>query len=212
MAPRMRIKICGITNRDDALRAAELGADALGFIFFTKSPRHVHPETARAIIEELPPFITPVAVIVNEPISRASDIMVRSGCQVAQLHGTEPPEYFARLAWPAIKGISIAASHDLAAIAPYSVARAILLDTKVAGQFGGTGTSFDWQLAREAKKFARPIILAGGLSPENVAEAITIAQPDAIDVSSRIESEPGKKDQARMKALFAAIRGLGHAE
>ncbi len=204
--PRTRVKICGITNLDDALLAVELGADALGFIFFRGSPRYVTPPTARRIIDRLPPFITPVAVVVNESLATVSEIMAASGCQIAQLHGDEPPEYLERLAWPAIKGVSITTAQDLGVLQRFGHARAILLDTKVAGQYGGTGTVFDWRIADQAREYGRPIILAGGLSPENIAEALRIAKPVAIDVSSRIESAPGRKDSARMRALFAAIK------
>ncbi len=206
MVRRTRVKICGITNLTDALLAVELGADALGFIFFRHSSRFIAPTTARLIIDQLPPFVTPVAVSVNESIAAVSEVMAISGCQIAQLHGEEPPDFLYRLAWPAIKGVSIATMQDLAVLGRYQHARALLLDTKVAGQFGGTGTTFDWQLAREARKFGRPIVLAGGLAPENVVEALQVAQPDAIDVGSRIEREPGRKDHARMRELFAVIR------
>ncbi len=206
MLPRTRVKICGITNIEDALLAVELGADALGFIFFAGSPRYVTPAVVRTIIDRLPPFVTPVAVTVNESIAAVSEIMAVSGCQIAQLHGDEPPEYLERLAWPAMKGISIATAQDLNIIAQYKFARAILLDTKVAGQYGGTGTPFDWTVARQAHRFGRPIILAGGLSPENVAEAMQVAQPDSIDVSSSLELVPGKKDPMRMQLLFENVR------
>lgn len=208
MLPRTRVKICGITNLDDAMLAVELGADALGFIFYRKSPRYITPSAVHEIIDRLPPFVTPVAVVVNESIAQVSEIMAISGCQIAQLHGHENPEYMMRLAWPSFKGISIASVQDLAQLACYKNARAILLDSKVAGQFGGTGTTFDWEVARQAHTFGRPIILAGGLSPENVAEAMRVAEPDAIDVSSSIESSPGKKDSTRMRALFEAIKAV----
>lgn len=211
MLPRTRVKICGITNPEDALLAVELGADALGFIFFRQSPRYIEPIQVREIIERLPPFVTPVAVVVNESLAAVSEIMATSGCQIAQLHGHEPPEYLERLAWPAFKGISIATVLDLEPVARYRNARAILLDAKVAGQYGGTGTSFDWQLARQAHAFGRPIILAGGLAPENLADAMAIAQPDAIDVSSSVESAPGKKDPARLRRLFEVIRAIDEA-
>lgn len=212
MLPRTRIKICGITNLTDAFRAVELGADALGFIFFQESPRYVSPLAVREIIDNLPPFVTPVAVVVNESVATVSEIMAISGCQIAQLHGNEPPEFFERLAWPAIKGISIASAHDLNTIVRYQRARAILLDTKVAGQYGGTGVTFDWAVARAAHSFGRPIILAGGLSPENVAQAMHIAEPVAIDVSSSIEYEPGKKDHERMRQLFDTIKAVDEAK
>ncbi|MHB9130595.1 MAG: phosphoribosylanthranilate isomerase [Armatimonadota bacterium] len=203
--------MCGITNLDDALLAVELGADALGFIFFRQSPRYIAPDAVRPIIDRLPPFVTPVAVVVNESIAAVNRIMAMSGCQVAQLHGDEPPEYLAQLAWPVIKGISIATIQDLDSLSRYQQARAILLDTKVVGQYGGTGATFDWEIARRAQQFGRPIILAGGLSPENITEALQVAEPDAIDVSSSIEREPGKKNPERMRRLFTAVREFNAA-
>jgi len=206
---RTRVKICGITNIDDAGLAVELGADALGFIFVRKSPRCIKPAAARRIIDALPPFVIPVAVTVNEPLEALQAIMTESGCRVAQLHGEEPPELLDELGWPAVKGISILSPDDLAAIARYPKARAVLLDTRVAGQHGGTGQSFDWRIAREAQRFGKPVILAGGLSPDNIAGAIHIAQPFMVDISSRIECEPGKKDPELMRRLFAAVAECG---
>lgn len=191
--------------------AVECGADALGFIFYGGSPRYIPPAEARSIIDRLPPFVTPVAVVVNASIADVSEIMATSGCQIAQLHGDEPPTYLERLAWPAMKGMAIGSLDDLARLAAYRAARAILLDAKVAGQYGGTGTTVDWSIARLARNCGRPIILAGGLSPENVTEALTVAHPDAIDVSSRIEAAPGRKDEARTQALFAAVRAWDEA-
>ena len=203
---RTRVKICGITSRDDALAAVALGADALGFIFYPKSPRFITPAAARDIIGALSVFVTTVAVIVNETPQALEYILTSSGCAVVQLAGEESAEYLASLPYPAIKSLAIACGEDLAAIPRYSAARAILLDTRVAGQFGGTGKPCDWQLAIAAKAYGRPLILAGGLSPENIAEAIHTVQPHAVDINSCIEREPGKKDHARMRQLFAEIR------
>ncbi|MHB9024307.1 MAG: phosphoribosylanthranilate isomerase [Armatimonadota bacterium] len=207
MLTRIRVKICGITQPDDALLAAEFGADALGFIFYPKSPRYVTPEAAREIIERLPPFVTPVAVVVNETAEEIHRVMTISGCQVVQLHGDEPPELIETLTWPAIKSCAVSAPDDLAPIARYPLARAILLDTRVAGQYGGTGQTFDWTIAREARRYGKPIILAGGLTPDNIADAIRAGEPWAVDVSSGVEQEPGKKDPEKLRRLFVAIRG-----
>jgi phosphoribosylanthranilate isomerase len=207
----MRIKICGITNDADARLAVDLGAHALGFIFYPRSPRYITPDAARRIILGLPPFVTPVAVVVNEPAAALHEIMTTSGCQVAQLHGAETPAYLAALPWPAVKGVSVASLQDLEGLDAYTAARALLLDTKVEGVHGGTGATFDWGIAREAKRCGRPIILAGGLTPENVVEAIAVAVPDGVDVSSRIECEPGRKDHARMRAFFAAVARASRA-
>ena len=182
---RIRTKICGITRREDARLAAALGADALGFVFAAGSPRCVTPEAARAIIDALPPFVTPVAVLVDEPLARIREIMAASGCRVAQLHGSEPPALLDALEWPAVKALSVATAEDLAPLSSYPNARAFLLDTKVAGRHGGTGQTFDWTLARRAAGGGTPIILAGGLNPENIVAAIRTAAPYGIDQIGR---------------------------
>ena len=166
MSPRVRVKICGLTTADDALLAAELGADALGFIFVPTSPRALTPAAAGEIIAQLPPLLTPVAVVRNEPVEVVREILTLSGCRVVQLHGDEPPEYLEALGLPAMKAIGVAGADDLDAIARYrATARAVLLDTKVAGHSGGTGQTFDWQLARQAQRYGLPLVLAGGLIP-----------------------------------------------
>jgi len=196
----MRIKICGITNSEDALLAAKLGADALGFIFYEKSPRYIAPAAAREIIAGLPPFVTPVAIVVDE--SAVEELLVQSGCRVAQVHGTlADPEVRA----PIIRAIPVASREDLAPLRDPAGICAFLLDAKAPGLHGGTGRAIDWTLAREATAFGTPIILAGGLSPENVAEAIRIAAPYAVDLNSGVESSPGKKDPDRLRAAFEAI-------
>ena len=209
MLTRTRIKICGITRLDDALLAATLGADALGFIFYRRSPRYIDPADARAIIDRLPPFVTPVAVLVDEPLAGINAIMAGSGCRVAQLHGDESPQLLEQLDWPVIKAISVASADDLARIANYPGARAILLDTKVTGAYGGTGVAFDWRIARAARSFGRPLILAGGLTPDNVADALRIAAPDMLDISSGVESAPGRKDPLRLQQFFATLLHAG---
>lgn len=206
MSSRTRIKICGITRLADALHAVALGADALGFIFAPRSPRRVAPEAARAIVAALPPFVTPVAVVVNETPEAVRALLEATGCRVAQLHGDESPEYLRELGVPAIKALPIWTPDDLAPAARYPAARAILLDTRVDGAFGGTGRPFDWSIARAICADSRPIILAGGLTVENVAEAVRVAEPYAVDVSSGIEVSPGVKDPARMAAFIAAVR------
>ena len=147
----------------------------------------------------------PVAVVVNESREAVDRIMRESGCHLAQVHGHEPPEFLESLGWPAVKGVSVARPEDLAVVERYRCARAILLDTKVDGQFGGTGRTFDWTIARSARRFGRPIILAGGLGPDNVAEAIRVAEPDAIDVSSGVERAPGCKDPELLRRLFREV-------
>ena len=201
----VRIKICGITNLDDALLAAELGADALGFIFYPQSPRKVAPETAREIIAQLPPFVASVGVFVDEEAAVVRDLAARVGLDWVQLHGQESPDYCRGLGRRVIKGFRIRDAESLRPLADYRGAvQALLLDTYKKGQAGGTGTAFDRRLAREAKKYGR-IILAGGLTPENVAQAIAIALPASVDTASGTEAAPGKKDPAKLRAFFKAL-------
>ena len=203
--PMVRIKICGITNLEDALLAAELGADALGFIFYAKSPRKVAPEVARSIIAQLPPFVAAVGVFVDEAAAVVEEVAARVGLDWVQLHGQESPDYCRNLGRKVIKVFRIQDGDSLRLLADYQgAAQALLLDTYKKGQVGGTGEIFDWHLAREAKKFGR-IILAGGLNPENVAQAIEVAGPDAVDTASGTEAAPGKKDPAKLRAFFKAV-------
>ena len=202
----VRIKICGITNLEDALLAAGLGADALGFIFYPKSPRKVAQEAAREIIAQLPPFVLSVGVFVDEDAALVRDLAARVGLDWLQLHGQESPEYCRSLGRRVIKGFRIRDENSLLDLAAYrGAAQALLLDTYKQGQAGGTGETFDWRLAKEARQFG-PIILAGGLNPDNVARAIEMAQPQAVDVGSGVETAPGKKDPEKLKRFFAAIR------
>ncbi|HYQ80483.1 MAG TPA: phosphoribosylanthranilate isomerase [Anaeromyxobacteraceae bacterium] len=198
-----RVKICGVTRPEDALQAARLGADALGFNFWPGSRRYLAPAAARAIVDRLPPFVTPVGVFVNqgeEEIRRAAD---ESGVRVLQLHGDEPPALCARLPLPVVKAVRVAAPLPLDALKAYPVA-AFLLDAPSAG-WGGSGQSFDWSLA-EGLAGLGPIVLAGGLTPENVAAAVRRVRPYAVDVASGVESSPGVKDVARMARFIAAAR------
>jgi phosphoribosylanthranilate isomerase len=205
----VRIKICGITNLDDALLAADLGADALGFIFYPKSPRHLAPEAAREIIAQLPPFVAAVGVFVDEEAARVRDLAAKVRLDWVQLHGQESPEYCRHLGRKVIKGFRIQGESSLQEIEPFQgAAQALLLDTYKPGQVGGTGEIFDWPLARQAKKYG-PIILAGGLTPDNVAQAIRVAQPQAVDTASGTEAAPGKKDPEKLRAFFKAIGGGG---
>ena len=202
----VRIKICGITNLEDALLAAELGADALGFIFYPKSPRKVDAETARSIIAQLPPFVAAVGVFVDEGAAVVQELAARVGLDWVQLHGQESPDYCRSLGRNVIKGFRIQDEDSLGRLADYQgAAQALLLDTYKKGQVGGTGEIFDWHLARKAKKFGR-IILAGGLTSENVAQAIAIAGPAAVDAASGTEAAPSRKDPTKLRAFFEAVR------
>jgi phosphoribosylanthranilate isomerase len=199
----VKVKICGITRVDDALAATRLGADALGFNFWPRSKRYIAPADARAIVRRLPPLVTAVGVFVDasrDEILRAAD---SSGIQVAQLHGDEPPELCASLPLPVLKAIRITDAHALAALAAYEVS-GFLLDAPSPG-YGGSGTTFDWSLAAEAAQVV-PVVLAGGLTPENVAEAIRTVRPWGVDVASGVETSPGVKDADRMRRFIEAAK------
>jgi phosphoribosylanthranilate isomerase len=200
-----RVKICGITNLEDALAAVELGAHALGFIFYPKSPRAIKPEAARQIIAQLPPLVLSVGVFVNEAAALVLEMAEMVRLDWVQLHGEEPPEYCRFLYRNVMKAIRVQDRDSLAQMKAYQGSvRAFLLDTQKSGQWGGTGECFDWSLAREAKEYG-PIVLAGGLKPENVAAAMREASPQAVDVASGVEASPGKKDHARLRAFFQAV-------
>ncbi|MDN3515836.1 MAG: phosphoribosylanthranilate isomerase [Candidatus Brocadia sp.] len=196
----MRVKICGITNRDDALAAVALGADALGFVF-AKSPRQVIKEQARDIIEQLPPFVSPVGVFVDERVDTIKEVCNFCHVHTVQLHGNEDPKYVNDLkGYKIIKAFRIKEEDDLKLLTNYKP-HAFLLDSYVKGAMGGTGVSFNWEIASRAHKYG-DIILSGGLTPENVKEAIRMVKPYAVDVSSGVEASPGKKDKALMKRFI----------
>ncbi len=200
----IRIKVCGITREEDARAAVEFGADALGFIFYPKSPRAIEPERAAEIIRALPPFVTSVGVFVDEPPEAVRRVVEIAGLNAVQLHGSEPPEAMAQYPGRVIKAFRVRGPETLAELPRYKVS-ALLLDTYKKGVMGGTGETFDWSLAVEAKQYGR-IVLSGGLTPENVADAVRHVRPYAIDVSSGIETEPGIKDHGRMKRLIQNAR------
>ncbi len=201
----VKVKICGITNLGDALAAAEYGADAIGFVFYEKSPRNVTPEKAAEIIAQLPPFVTTVGVFVNEEPSRVRQIMEFAGIAVLQLHGDEPPESCG--AWNrVIKAFRINDFTDLKPLERCRVS-AFLLDTYSPESFGGTGLIFNWDVAVEAKRFGK-IILSGGLTPHNVEQAVRWVKPYGVDVSSGIEEEKGKKDLNKMRLFIERAKGV----
>ena len=200
---RVRVKICGVTRAEDALAAVRLGADALGFNFWPGSKRHITVAAARGIIARLPPFVTPVGVFVNQLEGEMRAIAAETGIQLFQLHGDEPPELCARLPLPVVKAIPVDQVRTLSRLLSYEVS-AFLLDTPSRG-YGGSGEPFDWSLAEGVSEVA-PVILAGGLTPENVAAAVRTVRPYAVDVASGVESSPGVKDMARMSRFFAAVR------
>ena len=204
----VRVKICGITNLEDALLATEMGADALGFIF-AESPRQITPINAKAIIHILPPLIKTIGVFVNEEPARIKEIKSFCGLDLIQLHGKESPKTCRDLMPYSIKAFRIQNEWDIRSIKRYQgVVRAILLDTFQKGKAGGTGKTFDWSLAVKAKGTGLPIILSGGLGPENIQEAISTVKPYAVDVNSGIEKRPGKKDPVLMKNLMKKIKKI----
>ncbi|MBI5571630.1 MAG: phosphoribosylanthranilate isomerase [Desulfomonile tiedjei] len=190
----VRVKICGITSIDDALAAASFGADALGFIF-AESPRRVNPDHARSIVGKLPPFVLRVGLFVNEAVERIAEIREYCGLHLVQLHGDETEEEVNRLETGVIKVVRVGGADAISTDA-YPTAT-LLLDTYSPTARGGTGKAFDWSLATGPAK-CRPIILAGGLTPENVTDAVRIVNPYAVDVSSGVESEPGRKDHEKL--------------
>jgi phosphoribosylanthranilate isomerase len=204
----MKVKICGITSYRDAALALDEGADALGFNFFPKSPRYIDPETAHSIIERLPPFAITVGLFVNVP--DPSDLVRTAhvaGVQVVQLHGDENPAYCSKLAgYPLIKALRIGDERVDRNLDSYPV-RAFLLDVKDDVLFGGTGKSFDWSLAQGIDR-KRPVILAGGLRPDNVQAAILTVRPYGVDVCSGVEREPGKKDPVKLADFMNEVRNV----
>jgi phosphoribosylanthranilate isomerase len=205
----IKVKICGITNTDDAIAAAESGVDALGFNFYKKSPRYIEPEKAAEIIAQLPPFVTPVGVFVNEREDKIRDIMFTTGIKVLQFHGDERPEFCGRFASRAIKAFQVKDKESLKQVAHYHVS-ALLLDSYHKNLRGGTGDVFDWHLAVVAKTFGR-VILAGGLTPDNVAEAVKLVQPYGVDVAGGVESKKGMKDHTKMKKFINEVRKAARA-
>jgi phosphoribosylanthranilate isomerase len=201
----MRVKVCGITNYEDAVAALSHGVDALGFNFFPGSPRYIAPDAARSVIRRLPPLVTTVGVFVDVEEPQMLERTAHSaGVQVLQLHGNESPEYCRRLGgWPLIKAVRIGHEPMVTDLAAYEV-QALLLDTRDEVLFGGTGKTFDWNQALGIRHM-RPIILAGGLSAENVAAAIRAVRPYGVDVCSGIESEAGKKDESKLIAFMNEV-------
>lgn len=203
----IKVKICGITSSEDALAAIEFGADALGFVF-AKSPRQVTRWQARDIIENLPPFVSPVGIFVDEQADTMKEICDFCHIHTVQLHGNEDPLYLNDLkGYKIIKAFRIREEDDLKLLANYKP-HAFLLDSYVKGVMGGSGVPFRWEIARQAHKYGK-IILSGGLTPENVMQAIHMVKPYAVDVSSGVESSPGKKDKVLMKRFImnAKFRG-----
>lgn len=201
----MFIKVCGITNLEDAVAAVAAGADALGFNFYRRSPRYIAPEDARRIIKELPVALMSVGVFVNEKepeeVARISE---RAGLNAVQLHGDESPAYCAALQGLfTIKALRVTEDFEPQSVKDYET-DAILLDAYVKDARGGTGRVLDWEVARKVRALVPQLFLAGGLSPENVAAAINAVDPYAVDACSSLERAPGRKDALRVRAFIAA--------
>lgn len=208
----VRVKICGITNVEDALLASELGADAIGLNFYDKSPRCISPFTASKVIQKLPPFVASVGIFVNWQVAPVTTLAKALGLITAQLHGDEPPKLVSEIGKkvPVIKALHVGKGIAGPPFAKYRGVTAFLLDAPHSGQYGGTGHTADWSLASTAAKSHR-ILLAGGLTPENVAEAVLTVRPYAVDVTSGVESKPGKKDPAKLRAFFEAVNRANQA-
>ncbi|MGH9834895.1 MAG: phosphoribosylanthranilate isomerase [Blastocatellia bacterium] len=197
----VRLKVCGITSIEDARAAIECGAEYLGFNFYPKSPRYISPQSAQAIIEQLPSEIISVGVFVNEAAPEdVVEILETSGARMAQLHGDESPDYCARVGTErVIKALRAGIGFNPRRALDYPAA-AILLDAYDAKLYGGTGKTTNWEVAREAAKLTK-IFLAGGLSPDNVVEAVRAVEPFAVDVNSGVERAPGRKDADKLRRL-----------
>ncbi|GAD63668.1 phosphoribosylanthranilate isomerase [Aquipseudomonas alcaligenes] len=202
----VRVKICGITRLEDALAAAAAGADAIGLVFYAKSPRAVDIEQARAILAALPPFVTSVGLFVDAERSELERILASVPLDLLQFHGDESVQQCEAFGRPYIKALRVKAGDDIAAqVARYPSAQGILLDAYVEGVPGGTGEAFDWSLIPQA--LSKPLILAGGLRPDNVAEAVSRVRPYAVDVSGGVEASKGVKDVEKVGAFIRAARG-----
>lgn len=202
----VRVKICGITRVEDALAAAAAGADAIGLVFYAKSPRAVDIEQARAILAALPPFVTSVGLFVDAERSELERILASVPLDLLQFHGDESVQQCEAFGRPYIKALRVKAGDDIAAqVARYPSAQGILLDAYVEGVPGGTGEAFDWSLIPQA--LSKPLILAGGLRPDNVAEAVSRVRPYAVDVSGGVEASKGVKDVEKVGAFIRAARG-----
>lgn len=206
----VRVKICGITNLDDALRSVDAGAHALGFNFYPQSPRYIEPSAARRIIEQLPASILCVGVFVNLPdAQQVKRLASESGVQAVQLHGDESPAYCQKLKdLFVIKALRVNSDFEPEQAARYET-EAVLLDGFSPVAFGGAGQGFDWSVAMRSRKLVAKLFLAGGLNANNVAAAIESVQPYAVDACSGLESVPGRKDMAKVRAFIEAAREAG---
>lgn len=202
----VKVKVCGMTSLEDAQYAVECGADAVGFIFYKKSPRAVTAKQAKSITAKLPPFVQRVGVFVNETAEVIERTVKTCGLDVVQLHGDESPAFCKRIAGKVVKAIRVKDAASVNDLSHYAV-DAFLLDAYKEGEWGGTGERFNWNLVKQARKHG-PVILAGGLDPANVAEGIRRCRPYGVDVCSGVESKPGKKNLKKVRAFIEAVRGM----
>ncbi|MGH7799503.1 MAG: phosphoribosylanthranilate isomerase [Thermodesulfobacteriota bacterium] len=200
----VRIKICGITNLEDALFSVDLGTNALGFVFYKGSKRYIEPDNAKSIISKLPPFVTTVGVFANQELEEIKKIKEKTGFDAFQLHGDESPDFCMKLEGKIIKAIRVKDSINPEEIESYPT-QAILFDNYSIEYYGGTGETFGWEILKGFDT-SKKIILSGGLTPENVAQAIRIVNPYAVDVSSGVEDSPGKKNPDKLKRFIKAAR------
>ena len=203
----VKVKICGITNLPDAQVASEAGADAIGFVFCEQSPRRISIPEATQIAQVLPAFLIKVGVFVNAEEDLVFRAISDCGLSLLQFHGDEPPDYCLQFGLMSMKAFRIRDEQSLEMLPRYRT-DAWLLDAFSPDKLGGTGETFNWDLAQKAQKLGRPIFLAGGLTPLNVAEAVSRVQPYAVDVSSGVEAAPGRKDHAKVRAFIAAAKGV----
>ena len=202
---RIRVKICGITRPEDGIAAAVAGADAIGLIFYGQSPRNVSMATANRIIRELPPFITKVGLFVDAAAEQVRAVLGNVGLDMLQFHGDETAEYCGQYGKPWLKAVRMAPGIDLpVVVGKFAGSTGLLLDSCVPGKAGGSGQVFDWNQVSGA--LGKPVVLAGGLNPDNVAEAIHRVRPYAVDVSSGVESAPGVKDAGKIAAFIEQVR------
>ena len=204
---KIQTKICGITRPQDAQLAAQLGADAIGLVFFAGSKRCVTIAQAQAIVRALPPFVSVVALFVNETAARIREILARVPIDVLQFHGDEPPAFCQQFHRPYLKAVRVQTPADIiAALRDFAAARAVLFDAFVNGAYGGTGHTFDWAMLPQ--NLTAHWILSGGLNPDNVADALRVTRAQAVDVSSGVESAAGVKSAEKMAAFMAAVHGF----
>jgi len=202
-----RVKICGVTSVADAQMAAEAGADLIGLMFYERSPRYITLPTAVEISRALPPFVMRAGVFVNPEPDFVMRAIAECGLHLLQFHGDEPSEFCTQFGLMSLKAVRVRDAASIQTLANYQT-DAFLLDAHSKSGLGGTGEKFNWELAKDAQQFGKPIFLAGGLTPENVADAVRQVQPFGVDVSSGVESAPGKKDPAKVRAFITAAKSV----